>query len=66
MAGPKVEVSIPIEPAPEAATCVAAFEFKNFWRAITSAPVAPTVRLRVQAVQDAPLVVVVTVVPVVA
>jgi len=45
VAGPKVELSIPGEPAPEAATIVLESLFKNTWRAITSAPLEPTERL---------------------
>ena len=43
VAGPKVLVSLPAEPAPEAAT-VKPLLLRNFWSAITSAPVEPCLR----------------------
>ena len=41
---PKVDVSFPFEPTPEAATWVAESELRTFWRFITSAPVLPILR----------------------
>src|SRR3989344_2674253 len=46
VAGPKVDVSVPAEPAPLAATMVSADELRNFWSFMTSSPVAPAVRFR--------------------
>ena len=42
---PKKSVSLPAEPTPDEAICVAESEFKNCWRALTSAPELPDVRL---------------------
>src|SRR3989344_2283913 len=46
VAGPKVDVSFPAEPAPLEATMVSADELRNFCNFITSSPLAPTVRFR--------------------
>jgi hypothetical protein len=41
VAGPKYWLSFPGEPGPVAATCVAAFPFKAFWRYQTASPLLP-------------------------
>jgi hypothetical protein len=48
VAGPKYDDSLPGAPAPDTETCVAASRLRNFCSSITSAPVSPTVRLRVK------------------
>jgi hypothetical protein len=65
VAGPKYELSMPGEPAPDEATMVAADMFKNFWSAMTLAPVEPTVMSDVNCIEHEVLLVVVVVVVVV-
>ena len=42
VAGPKYEVSIPGDPAPDSATRVCGYALRTFWRFITSTPVEPS------------------------
>src|SRR3989344_8124089 len=49
---PKYIVSFPVEPEPEAATCVAAFWFNNACKHLTSVPVAPCERFLVNVIPE--------------